>query len=160
MHTALQHMRFDRCTSVSAVEAELQRLAEYRLLSQEQATLLDANGIFQLFETELGQKLRSDVELIREFKFSILEDGSHYSSGLEGEQVLLQGVVDCAILEEDGITVIDFKTDFVTEETLPKILNRYQPQVQTYVQALKRIYRKPVKSALLYFFGLNRFVAV
>jgi ATP-dependent helicase/nuclease subunit A len=63
-------------------------------------------------------------------------------------------------VEPDGITVIDFKTDRVSEETLPQLLDRYAPQVQTYVQALERIYRKPVKEALLYFFGLGRFAKV
>lgn len=30
---------------------------------------------------------------------------------LTGEKLLLQGVVDCCFMEEDGITVLDFKTD-------------------------------------------------
>ena len=68
--------------------------------------------------------------------------------------------MDCAILEDDGITVIDFKTDKVSEESLQQLLDRYRPQVQTYVQALERIYRKPVKASLLYFFGLGKFVTV
>lgn len=160
MHMALQHMRFDCCICAQAIAEELQRLETCRLLTSEQTQMLNPEVIFHLFETELGQKLRCGTELIREFKFSILDDGSHYGSGLEGEQVLLQGVVDCAILEEDGITVIDFKTDSVTEQTLPQLLERYQPQVQTYVHALERIYRRPVKAAYLYFFGLGRFVAV
>ena len=122
--------------------------------------MVNPEAIFQLFETEVGKKLRSSVEVIREFKFSILEDGSQYGPELEGEQVLLQGVVDCAIVEPDGITVIDFKTDRVSEETLPQLLDRYAPQVQTYVQALERIYRKPVKESLLYFFGFGRFAKV
>ena len=122
--------------------------------------MLNPESIFRLFETETGRKILDGAEVIREFKFSILDDGSHYGPGLEGEQVLLQGVVDCAILEEDGITVIDFKTDKVSEESLPQLVDRYRPQVQTYVHALERIYRKPVKASLLYFFGLERFVTV
>ena len=160
MHTALQHIRFSECGSIQSLEAELERLVQRRLLTQEQGELVNAQTIFHLFETQIGSKLRTEPEIIREFKFSILEDGSHYGAGLEGEQVLLQGVVDCAIVEPDGITVIDFKTDAVTEETLPHLVQRYRPQVQTYVQALERIYRKPVKESLLYFFGLERFVTV
>ena len=156
----LQHIRFAECTSLRGVETEIARLVSCRLLTQEQGEMVNAEAVFHLFETELGRKLRSGAEVIREFKFSILEDGSHYGSELEEEQVLLQGVVDCAILEEDGITVIDFKTDAVTDQTLPEVMSRYIPQVQTYVQALERIYRKPVKAALLYFFRLEKFVAV
>ena len=160
MHTVLQYIRFPECDSVQNVEAEIARLVKCRLLTEEQGRMINAEAIFHLLETQIGRKLRSSPEVIREFKFSILEDGSHYGANLAGEQVLLQGVVDCAIVEADGITVIDFKTDKVSEETLPQLLERYTPQVRTYVQALERIYRKPVKSALLYFFGLERFAAV
>ena len=76
------------------------------------------------------------------------------------EKVLLQGVVDCAILEEDGITIIDFKTDRVTEKTLPEVADRYAPQVLIYGEALSRIYEKPIKGEYLYFFRLNRLIPV
>ena len=75
-------------------------------------------------------------------------------------QVLLQGVVDCALLEEDGIMVLDFKTDHVTEETLPLLTERYRGQLRIYADALERIYKKKVKNACLYFFGLKRFAQV
>ena len=64
------------------------------------------------------------------------------------------------MLEEDGITVIDFKTDFVTEETLPELVEHYRLQVQTYADAMARIYQKTIKASYLYFFRLNRFVCV
>ncbi len=33
--------------------------------------------------------------------------------GKSGESILVQGVIDCMIEEEDGITLIDFKTDTI-----------------------------------------------
>ena len=77
-----------------------------------------------------------------------------------GEQILLQGVVDCALVEKDGITVVDFKTDYVTDATLPEVLARYRPQVDTYSRALERIYEMPVKGTCLYFFHLKKLIAV
>ena len=63
-------------------------------------------------------------------------------------------------MEEDGITVVDFKTDRVTEETLPQTLRRYRLQLDTYADALARIYEMPVKGKFLYFFHLNQLVAI
>ena len=160
VHAVLQHICFDACTGPEEVKAEVRRLVSRRLLTPEQGEMVDCEAIAAFFDTDIGRKLRSGVPYIREFKFSILDDGSHYGEGLAGEEVLLQGVVDCAIVEDDGITVIDFKTDTVTEQTLPRLAERYSPQVQTYVRALERIYQKPVKKALLYFFELNKFVEV
>ena len=116
--------------------------------------------IMQFFSTEPGCKLRSGVPCLREFKFSILDSGTHYGEGLEGECVLLQGVVDCALLESDGITIVDFKTDYVTQETISASAQRYAPQVQTYADALERIYQTKIKAKLLYFFALDTFVEV
>ena len=158
IHAAMQHIRYENCGSVPEVEREVTSLVQRGLLSREQAALVDAAHIAAFFDTEIGKKLRSGAEHLREFKFSILDVGNHYGDGLEEEQVLLQGVVDCALLEEDGITILDFKTDKVTEATLEETVRQYRMQVQTYAEALSRIYEMPVKEKYLYFFRLNRFV--
>ena len=127
-------------------------------LSSEHADLVDENGLNAFFGSVLGQKLIRGTPHIREFKFSLLDEGTQYAQGLQGEKVLLQGVVDCALLEDDGITVLDFKTDHVTERTLDGAAERYRSQVEVYAQALERIYGKRIKATYLYFFRLNRFV--
>ena len=68
--------------------------------------------------------------------------------------------MDCALLEEDGLTVIDFKTDRVSEGTLPMVTDRYCEQVQAYADALQRIFCRPVKAKYLYFFAMDKFVSV
>jgi ATP-dependent helicase/nuclease subunit A len=68
--------------------------------------------------------------------------------------------VDCALIEEDGITIVDFKTDHVTEETVPIRAEHYRPQVAAYADALGRIYQKPIKRTLLYFFHTGSFVEI
>ena len=160
MHEAMQYIRYENCSGPQAVERELRRLEEAGLLTAQQAKMVDAAHIAAFFDTDIGRKLRGGAEHLREFKFSILDDGSHYGDGLEGEQVLLQGVVDCALLEADGITILDFKTDRVTEDTLATAAERYALQMQTYAEALSRIYELPVKAKYLYFFRLNRYVEV
>lgn len=160
IHAALQYLRYENCGSTEEVSGEIKRLVEEGFLTKEQGSLVNCEKIARFFTTEIGTKLRTGTPYLREFKFSILDDGRHYGDGLEGEQVLLQGVVDCALLEEDGITVVDFKTDYVTEETLATVTDRYRPQVQTYGEALSRIYEMPIKAQYLYFFRLDRFVEV
>lgn len=158
MHAALQYLKYENCGDIQAVSAEIRRLVTDGYLTQEQGTLVNTKKLARFFQTEPGRKLRSGAPCLREFKFSILDDGRHYGEGLEGEQVLLQGVVDCALLEPDGITVIDFKTDRVTEETVSAAADRYRLQVQTYADALSRIYEMPIKRKLLYFFSLDTFI--
>ena len=159
IHAALQYIRYEACCDEKGVERELDRLESEGFLTPEQRKLVPAGKLARLFETDLGRKLRTG-NCLREFKFSILEDGSLYDPELAGEQVLLQGVVDCALIEPEGITVIDYKTDRATRETVPQLTARYRPQVQTYARALSKIYQSPIKAQYLYLFALDEFVAL
>ena len=160
LHAGMQYIRYEACTDTDAVAKELDRLVAERFLTAEQRVLVEEQKIAELFQTPLGRKLRSGVEVIREFKFSILDDGTAFDPALVGEKILLQGVVDCALLEPDGITVIDFKTDRVTEENVGQAVERYRPQVEAYAHALERIYDLPVKARYLYFFQLGKFMDI
>ena len=159
-HAVMQYIRYERCGDLQGIQEELTRLVRENFITQIQADCVDCDGILCFFSSELGEKLRRAPEVLREFKFSILEDGSFFGPDLEGEQILFQGVVDCALMEPDGITVIDFKTDYVTEETLPQKIEHYRPQVTAYASALERIFQKPIKTSVLYFFRMNRFVNI
>ena len=55
---------------------------------------------------------------------------------------------------------MDFKTDYVTEETLHNVTERYRPQLETYAEALHRIYEMPIKKKCLYYFRMNRMVEI
>ncbi len=158
VHTAMQYLDYQCCGSEEGIRGELRRLVAEGFLTADQAELVDINQIKAFFATELGQKLRRGTNVLREFKFSVLDDATNFDSELAGEKILLQGVVDCALMEEDGITVVDFKTDRVTMDRLADRTAHYRPQVMAYADALTRIYQKPVKSALLYFFRLEKFV--
>ena len=160
IHSAMQFIRYEACTDSPSVAKELSRLVDAGFLTAEQGSMIKPQILLDFFDSHIGSKLRNGTPHLREFKFSILDDGEKYGDGLEGEQVLLQGVVDCALLEADGITVLDFKTDRVTEETLPQALRRYQPQLDAYAEALARIYEMPVKEKYLYFFHMNRLVEI
>ena len=160
MHKAMQYLHFEACGDEKSIRKELRRLVAEQFLTEEEGKLVNVRQIAAFFATDLGWKLRLGGNLLREFKFSILDDGEKYGHGLHGEQVLLQGVVDCAIVESDGITVLDFKTDYVTDETLPTVTQRYKLQVETYKEALSRIYGQKIKRAVLYFFHLGQFVDV
>jgi ATP-dependent helicase/nuclease subunit A len=70
----------------------------------------------------------------------------------------VEGVVDCVLLEEDGITILDFKTDRVSGDALMVRAESYRPQVAAYAEAMGRIYQKQIKETLLYFFHTGQFV--
>ena len=157
VHAVLQYIRYEACADTDSVKAEIRRLVDESYITPEQGAMVDAAALAKFFQTSLGSKLRTSQQVLREFKFSILDDASQYGDGLEGEHVLLQGVVDCALIEPDGITVVDFKTDYVTKDTIDEITQRYRPQVETYADALCRIFGLPIKEKALYYFHIGDF---
>ena len=160
VHAIMQYINFASCETEVSIQQELDRLVAQKFVSAEQAAAVDPKIIARLFATELGHKMRCADNLLREFKFSILDDAAQYMQGLDDEYVLLQGVIDCAIIEPDGIILIDFKTDRVNETTLHKTVSGYLGQVRAYAGALRKIFDLPIKSAWLYFFHINEFVSV
>ena len=158
LHAVMQYIDFARCDQEAGIASEISRLTDEGYISSEQASLVEPSVILGFFSTQMGQKLRVAPNVIREFKFSILDDGAKYGDGVTDDSVLLQGVVDCAIIAPDGIEIIDFKTDRVTEETLRSVAQGYRMQVMTYADALSRIYGLPVTKTRLYFFSIGQFV--
>lgn len=64
------------------------------------------------------------------------------------ELELLQGIIDAYIEEDDGILLIDYKTDSV--ETEAALSERYALQLELYAKALSQIFRKEVKRKIIY----------
>ncbi len=158
VHLFLQYARFCQCTTEADVVEEKYRLEDGEFLTPRQLQAVEPKTIVDLFASPLGQRMLASPRLIREFKFSILEDASDYYPEVRGEQVLLQGVVDAAMEEDDGLVVVDFKTDRVTETTISSRTEHYRGQLVAYQRALERIFNKPVKEMWLYFLAAGKAV--
>jgi len=160
MHLCMQYLDFTACKDEASVKANVDMLVAAGRLSLEEAEAVSCKQIAAFFRSPLGLRLQSAPQVLREFKFSVLNDGQTVDPALSGEKILLQGVVDCALVEDDGITIIDFKSDRVTPETVAQRASAYVHQVQTYARAMARIYERPVKEAVLYFFAIDQIVPV
>lgn len=159
LHLLMQHIDYAACGDAAHIRAEIDQLTAQNFLTAQQSAAIRPETVAAFFATPLGQKLRKG-NVVREFKFSILLDADELHLAPHGERVLLQGVVDCALIEDDGITIVDFKTDRVSDETLPQKIAQYTPQVRAYAKAMQRIYQKNIKQTLLYFFHTAQFVPI
>lgn len=160
MHKALQILTFSQVPSKEILAAELTQLRQQGRLTGEELSMVDQDALYRFYQTDIGKMCCSGANVLKEFKFSVLVDGGQFDPDIAGEQVLLQGVVDCAIIEEDGITVIDFKTDQVTETTVHKAAAEYNGQIKAYANALSKIYKLPIKRAALCFLRIGALVNV
>ena len=70
------------------------------------------------------------------------------------EEILVQGIIDAWFEEEDGIVLVDYKTDRVRSGE--ELAGRYRVQLDYYAEALERITGKRVKEKIIYSVALGR----
>ena len=79
---------------------------------------------------------------------------------LENEFVVVQGVVDLAVILPREIWLVDFKTDDFSEGDLPEKIKIYKPQLQLYAAALEKIYSRSVKLRTLHFLSAQKTIEI
>ncbi len=153
-HRILQYLRFADASDEAAVARQIEQLCAKGFLTEREAQAVRVPSILQLMRSELGARLiraERDGNLMREFRFSLLYPAEALFPGAEGEQVLLQGVVDCCMEEDGALTIVDYKTDRITPGAVPERTAYYASQLRAYAAAMARITGKPVRQRLLFF---------
>ena len=151
-HLALRYIDLAAAAEEGGARRELERLLAEGRLTPEEAAAVDAAAIARLARSQTGRLITNAPRVLREFPFSVLCPAGKFIPGApEDEEVLLQGVVDCCLLDEDGVTVIDYKTDRVDAAGAAQRARGYLPQLEAYAWALSRVTGKAVRRRIVYF---------
>ena len=150
-HRVMQYADYRKCQTREGARAEIERLYSMGNLSKAEAESVKPVIISDFFSSPLGERVLSADKIWRELKFSTLVDSDLLTAYPSGEKLLLQGVVDCCIEKDGSLTVIDFKTDHVTSETVSERGEYYRGQLEAYAYAMEKIIKKPVSGKYLYF---------
>ena len=132
------------------------------IITPEERLAIDDKKITAFFETELCQRMRKadgSGLLLREQPFmfgmeACEADPVKYAD--RHEIIIVQGIIDCMFEEEDGIVILDYKTDAVDENGEEELAGRYKRQLDLYALAASRILQKRVKEKIIYSFALGK----
>ena len=156
VHAVMQYIDFRTPPTASAVAGEVEELAQRRLLTAQQAAAVDCAMVARFLSSPLAERIRQAKQVWREYRFTLLTDAALYDPAAAGEELMLQGVVDCAFeTAEGGLVVVDFKTDRITAEQQAQRAKSYRPQLEAYALALGQVLEKEVTEKVLYFFHTN-----
>lgn len=132
------------------------------ILGEEELSLLNKEQFQTFLSSSLGdcfKKAYRENRLFREKHFMrALPYHSLFPERTEEDEVLLQGIIDAFIVEDDGIILVDYKTDRVKSEE--ELRERYRKQIMLYSDALEAILGKRVKRRVLYSFYLAKEVEI
>lgn len=156
LHTVMQHIDLTGDLSPASVKEQALALEMRQLLPPGQAAQVEPALVSGFFTSSLGQRLLKAKEVWRELPFSLLLPAEKFYPDLTGcgEQIFVQGIIDCLFAEDDGLVLLDYKTDAVTSEA--ELAAKYVAQLSMYAVAIERILGRPVKEQYIYAFRLGR----
>ncbi len=154
-HRVLQHLDFEQTRDEAGVREEILRLSQSQLLSQEEASLVEVEAIAWFLTTPIAEKIRRIGQAFRrEFHFICTEPLDWFDATQEvqsGDTVLVRGIVDGVLPEDQTVEIIDYKTDRVSSDDVATRALNYRPQMMLYARAIEQLWKKPVSQCSLVF---------
>lgn len=160
IHTYFQYCDFDG--AIDDPEAELERMVEMGYLSRIQADSVDTGKIRAFFESDLYCRMKSAKQVWREKKFMVavahLEIDNALMEILKKSDGMIKGIVDMMFEEEDGLVIVDYKSDRGVSAV--ELAKRYSVQLQLYKAAVELTVKKKVKAMYLYSIELEKEIPI
>ena len=159
------HTFFQYCDFLAAMadpDAEIRRIGQLGYLSGPEEDSIDRSKAAAFFRSPLYGRISSAKRVWREKKFMAavaelpIDDPS--LEKLRRSDGMIKGIIDLMFEEEEGIYIVDYKSDRgVSEE---KLRERYTMQLRLYKAAVELTTGKKVTGASLYSFELEKEIPV
>lgn len=155
LHKALQYITPAADQTTATLRREIDAFVRQGLLSREEAKLVCVPVLAAFCQSDIGRRMAESPELHREYPFTVLLAGGDPLPETEtGEQILIQGVIDCLFREDDAWILVDYKSDRL--ETADAFRSRYAVQLALYKRAVEQITHRPVEETYIYSLHLQQ----
>lgn len=156
MHLVMQHINLNGEITPESVNRLLDYLYDNEFITKEEMAAVDVDKIVGFFKSPLGIRMMLASFVHREAPFYMEVNANEIYKNLpenyRDEHIIIQGVIDCYFEEDDGIVLIDYKTDYVPHGRNDMIKERYRVQIDYYTKALEKMTDKKVKEKYIYLF--------
>jgi len=155
LHRFMQYASFENLNTLEEINHQINS----SILTEAEARSMRAEEILAFIQSPLCRRLLKSKSVVKEYRFTTKIPASEYGeNNFKDETILLQGVIDCFFEEEDGIVLLDYKTDFVKDENV--LIERYRLQLDYYARAIEELYGVRVKQKYLYSFTLGKEIEI
>ena len=156
-HRALELLNFAEDYDTEKLKNCLRKFTEDGKMTDEMRKAVCIRDFLKFLQTDSGKRMQACAKQNRLFKEQPFVLGvpatDLWKEEEEGELVLVQGIIDVYFEEEDGLVVLDYKTDRVRESR--ELVERYHGQLDYYARALEQATGKIVKEKIIYSFTLG-----
>lgn len=165
-HRVMELLDFQRIMACKEKEERARALHDFllgevesRRLSEEYFDAVSERKLLYFMNTDLAERMckaQMEGRLYREQPFVMGISADRLGKEFPGEEtVLIQGIIDVFFEEDEGLVLLDYKTDSIG--SLKELWNRYETQLDYYQEALQKLTGKPVKERILYSFRLGEY---
>lgn len=164
MHFVMKHLNLDEAKDYTEIENQLLKMETKGLLSEEERKAVSIKALLHFSRSPLAQRIKESIQVKKEVPFILsLSAREIYKELQSDEEVFVRGIIDCYFEEEDGVVLIDYKTDAIFEKENPEreieqLMKKYEVQVNLYARAIEEITGKKVKEKCLYLFSIGKAV--
>ena len=154
VHLCIQRLDERKDYELKDIQNMILNLVEKERITKNEADAIDVNLIYQYTKSQLFEELRQAKEVHKEQPFYINIPAKDVVSEAENSKknILVQGIIDLYYIDKnDNLVLIDFKTDYISNEpnAKEKILEKYKVQLEIYKTALEQaLGRKVNKTAI------------
>ncbi|MBS6194186.1 MAG: helicase-exonuclease AddAB subunit AddA [Clostridiales bacterium] len=163
-HRVLELLDYGRVDSQETISEQVEQMKASGKIDWEMARAVRASQILWFVNSHLGKRMQrawKENRLWREQQFVMsIPAGEKNPDWGEEEQILIQGIIDGFFEEEDGLVLVDYKTDYVEKGREQELVEKYRTQLWYYAEALGRVRRKRVKEAYIYSFAVGKALEV
>lgn len=155
MHHIMQFINFEHNVNV---DAEIERLLEWKFITEQEAASADISAIKVFFTDDIYRRIMQSNGIHREMRFlsEIPANKIDYTVDANAN-IIVQGAIDLCFEEDDSVVILDFKTDRV--DNLSQLVECYGEQLDIYSAAAEKIFNKPVKEKIIYSFHLGKSIS-
>ncbi len=136
------------------IDSEFERLYENKFISLKEYEVADRDKIRNFFNSDLFERIAKSNKVLREkrfmFKYNPQTASEKLKTALDSPTVI-QGAIDLLFFEDDGIVVVDFKTDKIND--VKELAERYDLQLELYEMACSSMFGEKVKEKIIYSFN-------
>ena len=162
-HRALELIRFAEISGYDDIVKELDRISEEKRMQETAIDMVYPGVLTKFFHSDIAARMKQadrNGKLRKESQFVVGIPAREMDKADSDARILLQGIIDAWFEEDDGLVLVDYKTDRVKEGGENILLDRYQIQLFYYAKALTQITGKKVKEAVIYSLALQKEIPV
>ena len=155
-HRILELLDFTEEYTEDKLEQAIAEYVKQGKIAGDMAEYVRPGDICAFLKSSAGKRMHESAvlgKLWKEQPFVLGIDAEEIYPGEQGELLLIQGIIDVYFEEEDGLVLLDYKTDRVTRAS--QLVEKYHAQLDYYAEALEQLTEKKVKEKIIYSFALR-----